>query len=124
MNDQKLLGATLMGSLAIATIGAPGKMPSPSRYTGIFALWFVLGILAQFGPQAARFASALSGLVLLTLGMGAAGIRVIGWVNSFGARFAAQPATSSSPQSSPGGGGIAGAGSVIQAAGLLTARPR
>lgn len=107
----------MLGSLAIATVGA-GKFPPPSRYTGIIVLWFLLGIVAQFGRDAARFCSALSGLVLLAMAMGSAGQRLLAWLGGVGPRLGVEPA---------GGGGAPPSAAVVGAGivgGQAAARPR
>lgn len=122
VNTQKLLGSTMLGALALATVGA-GKFPPPHRYTGIFALWFLLGIVAGFGAGAARFCGALSGLVVLTMAMGVSGKRALAWLSGVGPRLGVEPPPASSAPSA--GGGIAGVGNVIRAADRLsTPAPR
>lgn len=100
MSPQKALGAELLAALGIATVGA-GKFPPPHRYTGIFLLYFVLGILANFGEGVARVATALGGLVVLTLALGQAGVRLFSWLGGVGPRLGISSETS--PPSSTGG---------------------
>jgi hypothetical protein len=106
VNPQKALAAQLLAALGIATIGA-GKFPPPHRYTGIFLLFFVLGVIANFGAQVARVAAALGGLVVVTIAMGQAGIRMFSFFGGVGTRLGIEPAVSSSAVGSTSlGGGL------------------
>lgn len=120
MNSQKALGAELLASLGIATIGA-GKFPPPHRYTGIFLLYFILGLMANFGEGVARIAAALGGLVVLTLALGQAGVRLFSWIGGVGPRLGidAEPTPSSVPHT-----GLPGVANVIGAADRITSRTR
>ncbi len=90
MNPHKALGAELLASLGIATIGA-GKFPPPYRYTGIFLLFFVLGLIGNISYDAARVAATLGGLVTLTILMGQAGRRLLGFFGGVGTRLGTAP---------------------------------
>jgi hypothetical protein len=67
----RTLAATFLAQIAILTVGAVspfgGKvyLPSPRRYVAAWLLWFVLGIIAAFGPNAARLTGRFAGLVVL-----------------------------------------------------------
>jgi hypothetical protein len=125
VNTEKLLGSTMLAALALATVGA-GKFPPPHRYTGIFALWFLLGIVAGFGAGAARFCGALSSLVVLTMAMGVSGKRALAWLSGVGPRLGTVPPASSAP--SAGGASTGAITNLIGAADRISssrpARPR
>jgi hypothetical protein len=115
----------MLAALALATVGA-GKFPPPHRYTGVFLLWFVLGIVAGFGAGAARFCSALSGLVVLTMAMGVSGKRALAWLSGVGPRLGTAP-----PASAPSAGGAPSTGAITNLLGAADrisssrpARPR
>jgi hypothetical protein len=100
----KPLATTLTTALAIDTLGgidtANGRyLPAPSRYVATWTLWFVLGLAAGVGPNAARAAWQLSALVLIAKlvvgGNGGAGRKVVGFLNQVGNFF---PADTGGPQ--------------------------
>ena len=117
MNPQKALGAELLAALGIASVGA-GKFPAPSRFSGIFLAWFVLGLIAQLGTQLARVATALGALIVLTMAMGQAGKRVFAWLNSASSRLGAGTVPAGAE---PSTGAISG---IFTAAGQIASRPR
>jgi hypothetical protein len=121
MSTDKLLGSTMLAALALATVGA-GKFPPPHRYTGVFALWFLLGIVAGFGAGAARFCGALSGLVVLTMAMGVSGKRALAWLSGVGPRLG----TASPASSAPSAGGAPATGAITNLTGAADriSRPR
>lgn len=97
----KVLGATLVGSLAVETIGAVDeqrRLPSPARYLATLTLWFVLATVAAFGPRASRLADTISAVVLLTmLVVGGTGKLVAGLFDSAARFFPTTPAAAPLP---------------------------
>ena len=88
---QKTLGAEMLASFAVLTIGYTDKMPSPRRYVALALLYFILGIVAEFGTNAARWAMRLGALVLLVALTGQAGVRLSTFLKRVGQKFTATP---------------------------------
>ncbi len=97
MNRKKQLAVTLMGALAVQTIGAvsPGQgryLPSPRSYVAIYTLWGILGLLAELGERAGQWAARLSMLVLLTGAvLGPFGTKANSFLELIGRKFAIEP---------------------------------
>jgi len=92
VRTQKLLGATFLLAVSLATIGeTKGGLPPPRRYAAVVLLWFLFGLAAELGGQVARFTGALATLVVLAMGMGTAGRRALAWLSEQASRLQAQP---------------------------------
>jgi uncharacterized RDD family membrane protein YckC len=98
-SPKKTLGATMFASFAILTIGYTDKLPSPRRYVAIGLLYFILGVVAEFGANAAKWAMRLGAIVLLSAIAGQAGVRLTAFLKRTAARVTATP-TGGPPQSS------------------------
>lgn len=105
---QRLLGATFLLATALATIDqTQGGLPPPRRYAAVALLWFVFGLAAELGGQVARFTGALASLVVLTMAMGTAGKRALGWLTEQSQLLVTQP-TAASEALPPGAAGFGG----------------
>lgn len=104
---QRLLGATFLIAVALATVDqTQGGLPPPRRYAAISLLWFIFGLAAELGGQVARFVGALSALVTLAMAMGAAGKRALGWLGQQAELLQAEPLAAS--EAPPGAAGFGG----------------
>jgi hypothetical protein len=112
VKNEKLLSSTLLAAIAVLTIDLKRGLPAPRRYVAVFLLWFLLGLVAQASPSAARAASRFSVLVLLTISMAVAG-KLTGFLDRVAELFPLQP----SPLASAG----ASAPAPAQPSGGLTA---
>lgn len=71
--SQKTLATTMVAALAVEAVGATapfaGKvyLPAPRTFLAVWLLWFILGLVAAVGPNAARLAGHFSLLVLGTM---------------------------------------------------------
>lgn len=129
ISTQKLLGATFLVSVAAATIGTTQgsdgdhHLPSPRRYGAIVLAWFLFGLAAELGGQVARFTGALAALVTLTMLMGTAGKRAIGWLGGAAASLTSSPSRAETEQASAAagfGGPLVGGGAPGTGAGRRT----
>lgn len=85
----KALAATFLAKIFVDTIGAidpfGGKvyLPSPARYMATFLLWGILGIVAGFGPNAARVAGRIGAVTLLAAAvLGPFGAKAVGFLET------------------------------------------
>ncbi len=90
VGSQKMLGATFLIAVAMATVGERG-LPSPRRYAAIVLLWFLFGLAAELGGQVARFTGALAALVTLAMAMGTGGRRALAWLTRTAGELGTQP---------------------------------
>ena len=116
MSGEKLLSATLLAALGVQTIGnldpfGGVKLPPPRAYVAILTLWGILGLVAQASPNAARWSSRLSVLVLLTAAtVGPFGRKAIDFLNLIARQF---PIAPPSPQTSSPAPSTLGGGSLV-----------
>jgi hypothetical protein len=72
-----------------ASRGAAGVLPDPLIFVGVWAVWEVLALVAEVGPEAARFSGLFSGLVLAAVALSRPGALVTPLQNLF--RFGQGP---------------------------------
>jgi hypothetical protein len=90
VKNEKVLSSTLLAAIAVQTLDLRRGLPAPRRYVATFVLWFILGLVAQGGPSAARAASRFSVLVLLAMSIAVAG-KLTGFLDRVGELFPLQP---------------------------------
>lgn len=95
----------MVGVQTIGSVDLPGhgdrKLPAPKQYVAIVVLWGLLGFVADLSAGAARAASALSVLLLLTgMVLGPFGKRFVSFISGVSSLFpvAPQPATTTGTQ--------------------------
>lgn len=89
----KSLAASFVAMLFVDTLGGvdpfgkhskvPSFLPSPRHYLATFLLWGLLGLVAGFGPNAARLAGRIGLVVLITAAVvGPFGKRAVGFIET------------------------------------------
>jgi hypothetical protein len=99
MNDERVVETSMWVMILAQTVGAvdlPGygdrKLPSPSQYVAIIALWSLLGVGTSIGGAVSRLSARLAILVTIAaMVLGPFGKRLTGLLTNIGKLYATAP---------------------------------